>query len=325
MKKIIYILFLLLTTLTVCLAFTGCEKETETSSNASTEITGTNSGTDLQGGETGVSSEKNTKAEKQYAALVGKNKTLDKLLSTKISFEGKNIELLKPLGTWLGADSVGESILLPVGEEPFGQLDNYNERINSSIYSVNDAFDLFIVNDTADRILELDAPVLCTLFNHFKDAEINGKPITDYTYEDIVKMYGVPKIGSKNAEKTFEKASKGDYPDGYEGMANEKRGRVSLVYNFPFDKPVKISSGLEVTNAKFIFTFIDREFNEEFERAFEEAIARGYDEVGDISIGEDYEIDYSHNHMEHVAIEFFANYGPNLEATYSGSGHMNLY
>lgn len=55
MKKIIYTLFLLLTALTVCFAFTGCEKATETSSNASTEIAGTNSGTGLQGDETGVS------------------------------------------------------------------------------------------------------------------------------------------------------------------------------------------------------------------------------------------------------------------------------
>ncbi len=39
MKKIIYTLFLLLTTLTVCLAFTGCEKETEITSGPSVQTT----------------------------------------------------------------------------------------------------------------------------------------------------------------------------------------------------------------------------------------------------------------------------------------------
>lgn len=39
MKKIIYTLFLLLTALTVCLAFTGCEKETEITSGPSVQTT----------------------------------------------------------------------------------------------------------------------------------------------------------------------------------------------------------------------------------------------------------------------------------------------
>lgn len=39
MKKIIYTLFLLLTALTVCLAFTGCEKETEITSTPSVQTT----------------------------------------------------------------------------------------------------------------------------------------------------------------------------------------------------------------------------------------------------------------------------------------------
>lgn len=39
MKKIIYTLFLLLTVLTVCLAFTGCEKETEITSGPSVQTT----------------------------------------------------------------------------------------------------------------------------------------------------------------------------------------------------------------------------------------------------------------------------------------------
>lgn len=270
MKKVIATLL----AATLLFSFAGCGKENTTSTNSNPTSKTT--------------SEKNVIFEKSNSVLAGKDKKLDKMLSINLSFQGNRIELLDPLETWFKKDngfqfSFAEDLML----EP------YDDSFSSNLFKGSRAYIPFeIINNTNESLSFRSAPVVGAGFNQFvENVTLNGKALTDYSYEDIYQMFGKPK--DMPNESTFEKEVKRTYKKHPEKI-NEKRGEVSLRYEFNFEEPFEFAPNYKVTAVRYEFSFMDRKFDLDFEKEF-------YDKpVNDDN--EDYEMDYTTNHITEVYI-----------------------